>query len=130
MNNTRVYICIRTQMTSTTNKDRSSNNVVKTRKTFRWNNKKKKTKERRFLCIAKSNDRCCVLFILTHIKKKKLLYCFARAQIVLLLRGICHYIHIENVCYARKGTYLRMTRKKETTKPQKRSDKKRERERD
>jgi len=32
-------------MTSTTNKDRSSNNVVKTRKTFRWNNKKKQKKK-------------------------------------------------------------------------------------
>jgi hypothetical protein len=43
MNNTRGYIC----MTSTTNRDRSSDNVVrKIRKTFRWNNKKKKQKRR------------------------------------------------------------------------------------
>jgi hypothetical protein len=44
MNNTRGYICI----TSTTNRDRSSDNVVrKIRKTFRWNNKKKKKKKQK-----------------------------------------------------------------------------------
>lgn len=67
MNNTRSYICIQLQMTSTTHNDRSSNNVVKTRKTFRWNNKKNKKED--FLCIAKreKNNRCFILYVLTHI---------------------------------------------------------------
>ena len=63
MNNTYSYICIHTaQMTSTTNKDRSSNNVVRTRKTFRWNNKKKKQKKKEDLYVLpKKDDRCFIL---------------------------------------------------------------------
>jgi hypothetical protein len=68
MNNTRSYICIQIQMTSTTNKDRSSNNVVKTRKTFRWNNKKNK-KEDLYVLPTKKNDRCFILCFNAHRKR-------------------------------------------------------------
>jgi hypothetical protein len=90
--------------------------------TTRRNNKEKKS-----YMYCQKRKMIVVLFYCLNAHRKRLLYCFARAQIVLLLRGKCHYIYIERereMRYAHEETYLRMTRKKkETTKPQKRRDK-------
>jgi len=67
-----------------------------------------------------------VLFYCLNAHRKRLLYCFARAQIVLLLRGKCHYIYRErkrNALCARRNLFTNDSKKKETTKPQKRRDK-------
>ena len=74
MNNTRSYICIQTsthththvKMTSTTTRDRSSNNVVRTRKTFRWNNKKNKEKTIHYVSTAQEKRKTSIVVYFIH----------------------------------------------------------------
>ncbi len=95
MNNTRLNICIHTHTHKWHRQQIKTEAAIMLSKHERHflGTTTRRNKQKRKVMYCQKNDRCFISFIF-NAHRKRLFYCFARVQIVLLIGGKCHYIYI------------------------------------